>query len=116
MAEAANDDALQSLPRLIELLRTIALGLAPDRSDAVLYSAHRSTLLTSSYRELMPGFMIQCISVFKFRDFISLYDPSPAMRERFIDASFGDCRARYNQEHGTNRIRSAAQSGSRWEL
>lgn len=116
MLPAANQDDPEPLPQLVELLRSIARGLAPDRSEAVLYSSCRSALLTSRYRELIPGFLIQCISVFKFRDFIGLYDPSPQMRERFLELSFGRCQALYDQEHGLDRIERAQPSRLRWEL
>lgn len=112
MASLKASDSDASLVRLTELLLAIAKGFVPDRSEAVLYSACRSELLTSPYRALLPGYLVQCISVFRFRDFISLYDPSPTIRQRFVEQSLSSALAA--QSGGEAERRPA--SSSRWEL
>ena len=112
MASLKASDSDTSLVRLTELLLAIAKGYVPDRSEAVLYSACRSELLLSPYRDLCPGYLVQCISVFRFRDFISLYDPSPAVRQRFVEQSFGRALA----AHGGDEPERRPTSSPRWEL
>jgi hypothetical protein len=112
MASLKATDSDASLVRLTELLVAIAKGFVPDRSEAVLYSACRSELLQSPYRDLLPGYLVQCISVFRFRDFIGLYDPSPAIRERFVEQSF----ARALAAHGRDEPERRPMGSWRWEL
>lgn len=64
---------------------SIAGGRALVRSDAVAWSQARETLLGSDYRDVMPGFVFQCLSIFKFRDFILLYHPDSAQRRAFLE-------------------------------
>lgn len=75
------------------LLTEIAGPLAADRSEAMAYSHCRSLLLNSTYRDTLPGFVVQCMSVFKYREFISLLDPSAAVRQDFVRASLAECRS-----------------------
>ena len=112
MASLKVPDSDASLVRLTELLMAIAKGFVPDRSEAVLYSTCRSELLNSPYRALLPGYLVQCISVFRFRDFIGLYDASPAIRQRFVEQSLGRALA----AQGGAEIERRPASPSRWEL
>lgn len=112
MASLKATDSEASLVRLTELLLAIAKGFVPDRSEAVLYSACRSELLTSPYRALLPGYLVQCISVFRFRDFVGLYDPSPAVRQRFVEQSL----SRALSAQGVSEPERRPVSSSRWEL
>jgi len=111
MASLKATDSDASLVRLHELLVAIAQGFVPDRSEAVLYSECRSDLLTSPYRALLPGYLVQCISVFRFRDFIGLYDPSPAMRQRFVEQSLASALATHRDDGDRRPV-----SLSGWEL
>ena len=113
MASLKVPDSDTSLVRLTELLLAIAKGFVPDRSEAVLYSTCRSELLNSPYRDLLPGYLVQCISVFRFRDFIGLYDPSPAIRQRFVEQSFSRALTGFG---GSEPVERRPASSSRWEL
>ena len=44
-------------------------------------------------RPALPGFLIQCVSIFKFHDFISLYDPKAEARIAFVENAFANSRA-----------------------
>jgi hypothetical protein len=116
MASLKVPDSDTSLVRLNDLLLAIAKGLVPDRSEAVLYSSCRSELLASPYRDLLPGYLVQCISVFRFRDFIGLYDPSPAMRQRFVDQSFARAVASFGGGAGDGGGERRPTASLRWEL
>ena len=75
-------DAFQSL------LTSIAMGETLNRERAFTYSTMRAELLQSSSSHLLPGFVHQCISLYKFREFIMLYDGRAAERCRFILEAF----------------------------
>ena len=64
---------------------SIAGGGPLVRVDAVAWLQSRETLLASEYRDVLPGFILQCLSIFKFRDFILLYHPDPRERRRFVE-------------------------------
>lgn len=89
-AEINEQDVMEEFE---ELLCSIATGVPPDRSAAMRFSRCRSALLESSVKDLLPGFVYQCLSVFRFKDFITLYDPDIALRDAFIRRAFGRCRA-----------------------
>lgn len=78
-------DAAEAFDQFERLTRTIAEGGALVRSDAVIWSQSRDALLASQYRDVLPGFAFQCLSVFKYRDFILHYHPDPRARRVFID-------------------------------
>lgn len=71
----------------------IARGQPPGRSEAMTYSATRDALLASDIADMLPGFLLQCHSVHRLRDFITLYDPECEMREAFMTRAFDRCRA-----------------------
>jgi hypothetical protein len=83
----------EAFDRFDALLQSIAAGLPVDRSAAMRYSEYRSMLLDSPYRDALPGFVLQCMSVSRFREFISLYDPAARAREAFVRDLLADCRA-----------------------
>jgi hypothetical protein len=74
--------------RLQELLRDAAMEAPQPRQAAMLYTQLRETLIKSDYRPHLPGFLLQCLTIDRFRDFIRLYDPRPAERIAFLDRSF----------------------------
>lgn len=87
---AMAEDALQEME---ELLRAVASSTTPHRLSAVRYTHCREALLCSQFRPAVPGFLIQCVSIYKFHDFINLYDPKADARLAFVENAFGKCRA-----------------------
>ncbi len=83
--------ALQALEEMQQILRTAASAGTPNRLAAVRYTECRGALLGSNLRPVLPGFLLQCVSVFKFTDFISLFDPRPQARIAFIDQALEPC-------------------------
>ena len=83
-------DALEEMQ---ELLRAASSMSSPHRLAAVRYTLCRATLFEGELRPALPGFLVQCVSIYKFHDFIHLYDPKPEARMAFVDAAFSGCRA-----------------------
>lgn len=84
------DDVVQEME---ELLRAVASSTTPHRFSAVRYTHCREALLSSDVRSAVPGFLIQCVSIYKFHDFINLFDPKAAARIEFVETAFTKCRA-----------------------
>lgn len=82
----------EKLEEMLEVLRAVASVRAPDRALAVRYTEARAALLAGRLRTFVPPYLIQCVSVFKFHDFINLFAPDAARRVEFIDQSFQACR------------------------
>jgi hypothetical protein len=82
-----------ALEELDALLLAIAGGGAVGRGEAMRWSHCRALLLDSAYRDHLPGFVLQCGSVHKFREFITLYDALPTRRVAFLRAAMGPARA-----------------------
>ncbi|SOB86518.1 hypothetical protein SAMN06297144_1624 [Sphingomonas guangdongensis] len=78
-------DAAEAFDQFERLARSIADGAALVRSDGVTWSQARDALLASAFRPALPGFVFQCLSVFKYREFILLYHPDPGARRAFVD-------------------------------
>ena len=76
------------IKELEEILRVVATTASPSRPAAVRYTQCRDALLASDARALVPGFIVQCVSIYKFHDFINLYDADPAARTAFIQNAF----------------------------
>lgn len=91
---SANIDAAGALEAFETLLREVATGLVPTRAHAIDYVNHRATLLAAPLAPALPGFVQQCQSVSRFKDFIGLYDREATRRLAFIEASFAPCRGR----------------------
>ncbi len=89
----ARVSTLNALDEIQELLRAVASANTPHRLAAVRYTHCRATLLAGELRQALPGFLIQCVSIYKFYDFISLYDPKPEARIAFLENAFANCRA-----------------------
>jgi len=75
-----------------ELLRAVASSSTPHRFSAVRYTHCREALLASPMRAAVPGFLIQCVSIYKFHDFINLFDPKADARIAFVEAALSKCR------------------------
>ncbi len=74
------------------MLHELSEGVSPpQRAAAVRYMQCRSALLDGAIRSSVPGFLIQCISVSKFYEFIRLYHPHPAARREFISEALHAC-------------------------
>jgi hypothetical protein len=78
---------------LLGLLSLVAGGEPPSREWAVTYLNCRSRLLASEQSGMLPGFLYQCGTVDRFREFIFLYDPDVALRREFIGRMIGRARA-----------------------
>jgi hypothetical protein len=86
--ERVEDRTAQTMRELQELLRMVASGVPMQRPWAVKYTECRDGLLASPVRPRLPGFLGQCGSIDRFRDFITLYHPNPQSRITFIDTAF----------------------------
>jgi hypothetical protein len=82
----------EKLEEALEVLRSVASVRAPDRALAVRYTEARAALLAGRLRSFAPPYLIQCVSVFNFHDFINLFAPDTARRVEFIDQTFQACR------------------------
>jgi hypothetical protein len=87
----------QALEELHELLRHSCQQQAPARQSAVRYQICRTAVMATELKSYLPGFVTQCVSLIKFREFICLYDHDPAARIRFVDRSLENCWTRLNQ-------------------
>ena len=86
----------EALEEIHEILRSVAASGSPHRLSAVRFTHCRSVLLQSEYRSALPGFLIQCVSLYKFYDFINLYDPKPEARVAFVNDAFARWRGAAN--------------------
>lgn len=101
-------DARDWLDEMEGLACAIARGAPTDRREATAYLAARDALLASDVAPLLPGFLIQCHSVHRLRDFLTLYDPEPELREAFMARTFDRCREAMSAQH-LPRGRSTSQ-------
>jgi hypothetical protein len=77
------------LKEMEQLLRVVASSGSPPRPSAVRYTQCRDSLLASDLRSTVPGFVVQCVSIYKFHDFINLYHSDVGARLAFIESAFG---------------------------
>jgi len=115
MIDPATIEIDEAFARFDALLQSVAAGLTVDRSAAMRYSEYRSMLLDSPYRDVLPGFVIQCMSVFKYREFIALYDHAGRAREAFVRDLLAECRALHGQRTAFSRARTGKATGE-WTL
>ena len=87
-AERTTDDVLDEL---LQLLSSWAGGVRPDREAAGRYMTCRTALLAAKVP--VPGFLVQCGSIYKFAEFINLYDPRLAARVAFVQSVIDECRS-----------------------
>lgn len=94
MSEAEELSKLENaLEELRSISREVAMEGTPQRAAATRYMLCRDVVLASPSRSHLPGFIQQCVSIFKLHDFIHLYHPSTQARLEFIDGAFAGCRA-----------------------
>ena len=84
----------EALTELKELMRLAAGEGSPQRLAATTYTICRETLLQSELRPALPGFLLQCLTIFRFKDFIQLYSPNLSERHAFVDEAFRACETR----------------------
>jgi len=96
-----------ALEEFHELLRDAARGHSPSREPPVRYQACRTALLAGRLSAYLPGFVRPCVSLYKFREFISLYDQDAGKRLRFIDRSLEDCWTQLNERPAHDTFRDA---------
>jgi hypothetical protein len=77
------------------ILYSVASSPSHYRNFAVHYMRCRGVLLRGEGRSAVPGFLVQCGTSEKFRDFITLYDASVGERHAFIGYGLTRCRALY---------------------
>ena len=83
----------EALEEMLTLLLSTCSASTPNRISAVRYTLCRTMLMDGELRPVLPGFLIQCVSIFKFHDFISLYDPKADARIDFVESAFASSRA-----------------------
>jgi hypothetical protein len=83
----------EALEEMQALLLSTCSATTPNRVSAVRYTLCRTILMDGDLRPVLPGFLIQCVSIFKFHDFISLYDPKAEARIAFVENAFANSRA-----------------------
>ena len=88
---------LAALEELHALLRESAKDHSPSRMFTVRYQVCRATLMSGEMRFYLPGYLKPCVSLFKFREFICLFDHDPAARIKFIDQSLDHCWMQLNE-------------------
>ena len=76
---------IDALHELYDILLLGALEEPPQRLTATRYTTCREVLLGSTLRPVLPGFLQQCLTFYRFRDFIHLYHPSLGARIEMID-------------------------------
>ena len=80
--------AADALDEMREITRMAALDTRLVRPSAARYTICRDILLSSQYRPFLPGFLLQCLTIARFQDFIHLLDPRPPVRLDFLDHAF----------------------------
>lgn len=78
----------EALAELQEIMNLAALESPLQRLAATRYTVCRDALLQSWLRPVLPGFLLQCLTIARFQDFIHLYDPRPEVRLGFIEESW----------------------------
>jgi hypothetical protein len=76
--------AAAALRELLEILQIAAQEASPQRLAATRYTLCREALLRSELRPVLPGFLLQCLTIYRFHDFIHLYDPRLQARLAFV--------------------------------
>lgn len=84
----------EALQELREVLFAVATTGSTHRDLAVRYMQSRAALMEGELRPVMPGFLVQCVSIGKFHDFITLYHPRIDARIAFFDEALDECWAR----------------------
>ena len=80
-------EALAELEEILHL--AAASGTSLPRGTALRYVAVRELLLSNGFQHHLPGFVRQCLTVDRFREFIHLYHYDAEERAAFIASSLG---------------------------
>lgn len=83
-----------ALAELREHLRLAASEEPLHRLAATRYTICRDALLRGDGRSELPGFLQQCLTIYRFRDFIHLYTPRLTERTGFVDEAIRACQTR----------------------
>lgn len=110
------DAGLDPLGELHGLLLDVAGGGLPSRKAAVDYINARSALLASPIGEMLPGFLYQCGTIDRFKEFILLYDPDPGLRREFIERMIGRARALGRADPSPERPRTPTARSPIWDF
>lgn len=94
----------QALAEFHALLRDCAHGHSPGRHLPVRYQICRNALVTGTLRGHLPGFVAPCVSLYKFREFIALYDNDPKQRVKFVDRALETCWTLLNERPAHDTI------------
>jgi hypothetical protein len=81
----------EALQDLQDVLYAVSSSSSLQRDFAVRYMHARAAVMERDLRPAVPGFLVQCISIGKFHDFITLYHPRVENRLSFIDEALADC-------------------------
>lgn len=84
----------EALAELRAILRLAASEDSLQRIAATRYTICRDALLRSDMRAALPGFLQQCLTIFRFRDFIHLYTPRLNERIAFVEDALRTCETR----------------------
>ena len=99
-------EALSELQEILHLAAASSSSL--PRVTAGTYVRLRQILLETDHSRSLPGFLRQCLTIERFRDFIHLYDPEPARRAEFLESAF--------RSAPVTQYRRARDVFSDWEL
>lgn len=108
-------DINEDLDALHGMLCIVAQGDPPPREIAVTYANCRARLLASSQGKMLPGFLYQCATINRFRDFIYLYDPEIPLRVSFIERMIDRARPAPVPQHSRPEPRFDTSAAS-WEF
>lgn len=73
-----------------ELLRVACEGHPASRPQSVLYQSCRAALMAGKLKPFLPGFVRQCASIERFREFIQLYHHDREPRIQFVDGALAE--------------------------
>ena len=76
------------LGELREILQLATLEVSPQRSAATRYTQCRELLLRSALKPRLPGFVLQCATIYRFQEFIHHYHPHIQARTAFLNRAF----------------------------
>ena len=93
---------LADLNELIDLLLDVSVGHVPNRAQSVHYMQTRDDLIKTCGNEFIPGFLIQCVSVAKFKKFIELFHFDAEMRMQFVLAEIRPVKDLLSRKNATD--------------
>ncbi|HEU0042974.1 hypothetical protein [Sphingomonas sp.] len=79
----------EAFSELAGILDRACAGSLSDRKLAQRYTDCRQTLIGQHERSSVPGFVVQCVSLYRFVEFITLYHPDISQRRAFIARELG---------------------------